>query len=53
MKKIIAVVLLLVMAVRAARALPETKVYNCMNANETEKAISKVYIADDNSTNKA
>ncbi len=56
MKKIIAVVLLLVMAVACvacSKSTTETKLYNYTIVNETGKAISKVYIADDNSANKA
>ena len=60
MKKIIAVVLLLVMAVACVACTqnktaktPETKVYNYTIVNETGKKIDNVYLADDNSPNKA
>ncbi len=60
MKKMIAAVLLLVMAVacvacssnNTAKA-PETKVYNYTIINETGKTVDKVSLADDNSTSKA
>ena len=60
MKKIIAVVLLLVIAVTCTACSPnktvkvsETKVYNYTIINETGKAVDKVFLADDNSSYKA
>ena len=58
MKKIIAVVLLLVMAVACvacskSNTAPETKVYSYTIVNETGAKIANVYLADDKSPNKA
>ena len=63
MKKIIAVVLLLVIAVTCAACsqntantaakTPETKVYSYTVINETGKEVNSLYLADDNSPNKA
>ena len=69
MKKIIAVVLLLVIAVTCAACSqnnattnntatntakePETKVYTYTIINETGKEVNSLYLADDNSANKA
>ena len=66
MKKIIAVVLLLAVAVTFAACAqtktqtqtdtaktPETKMYNYTVINETGKEVNSLYLADDNSANKA
>ena len=66
MKKIIAVVLLLAVAVTFAACAqtktqtqtdtaktPETKVYSYTVINETGKEVNSLYLADDNSANKA
>lgn len=60
MKKIIAVALLVVIAMvcvacsqNTAAKEPQTKVFNYTIINETGKEISNIYLADDNSANKA
>jgi hypothetical protein len=60
MKKIIAIVLLLVMAFACVACsrnttakTPETKLYTYTIVNNTGKDVKNVYLADDNSTSKA
>ena len=63
MKKIFAVVLLLVIAISCAACsqntastaatTPETKMYSYTVINETGKEVNSLYLADDNSSNKA
>ena len=60
MKKIIAVALLVVIAMvcvacsqNTAAKEPQTKVFSYSIINETGKEISNIYLADDNSANKA
>ena len=52
MKKIIAVVCVACSQNTAAKE-PQTKVFNYTIINETGKEISNIYLADDNSANKA